>query len=167
MKQGTWILRVEGKPMPKPRMTQRDKWLPSKAAQRYFAWAELVGLMGRRLMLAPIGRPVVIGVDFHMPMPKSWTRKHQATMFGQVHTNKPDIKNLIAGVEDALNKIAWRDDSLIVGYEQSRKFWTDGPGMTVIHIWTTDEQGELIHKLPTGYPQKELIRDGTSAENLT
>lgn len=43
--------------------------------------------------------------------PKSWSRKRRAS--AKYATGKPDIDNVVKLVGDALNKIAWLDDSQI------------------------------------------------------
>lgn len=154
----TFTLRVDAAPVAKPRMTQRDKWLPSKPAQRYFSWANIVGLLGNRLFLVPIGRPVTLSVTFHMPFPRSYSRARRRELVGRPHHLKPDIKNLIAGVEDALNGIAWKDDALIWEYYRCQKFWTDGPGLTVIDIWTDLPD---IHRLSTEEPDQRMVTTGS------
>lgn len=55
--------------------------------------------------------PVVFCVVAHRHMPKSWPKKRK----GEQDTVKPDTSNIVKLVEDALNGIAYRDDSQIVG----------------------------------------------------
>lgn len=164
-----WILRIEGAPMPKPRMTRRDRWMPSKAAQRYFAWADLVKIVGRALFKrGPLLVPVLIEATFFLPIPVSCARPERLRRAGTPHVQKPDVKNLIAGLEDALNGIAWNDDSQIVGYEKCCKYWAHTPGLTILRVRpvrSLEDMGEhLGESYPQGYPQEEaeLYTDGAS-----
>ena len=50
-------------------------------------------------------------IDFFFKIPKSWTKKQKAE--AKWHIKKPDIDNLQKAVKDALNGIAYRDDSQV------------------------------------------------------
>ena len=65
-------------------------------------------------------------VEYHMPIPKSYSKRRAEEAFMGPHTNKPDLSNLIKFTEDALNGIVWEDDSLICEIE-ARKFYSDIP----------------------------------------
>ena len=143
------VLRIPGLPVGKPRMTQRDKFLPSQAAQRYFAWAGVAQTTGRLLFKTPWTGPVTIGLDVHIPFPKSYSRKKRASLVGKPHTGKPDLKNIVAGMEDALNGIAWEDDSQIWRYLKMMKFWTDGEGVVVLRAFEDELSTELSTETST------------------
>ena len=88
-------------PVPKPRMTQRDKWQKRPAVMRYRAFCD--DLRARKCTFPESGSHVI----FHMPMPKSWSKKKRAEMLGQPHQQKPDVDNLAKAILDAVLK----DDS--------------------------------------------------------
>jgi len=52
-------------------------------------------------------------IEFHMPIPPSWSNKRQKLAEGKPHTSRPDIDNLVKFIGDALNEILWVDDSII------------------------------------------------------
>lgn len=54
--------------------------------------------------------PVVFAVVSHRKVPKSWPKRR----IGEQDTVKPDSSNILKLVEDALNKLAYKDDSQIV-----------------------------------------------------
>ena len=60
--------------------------------------------------------PLHVSLFFGMPIPSSSTKSRKAAMEDGIlkHTKKPDIDNLIKAVLDALNDIAWKDDSQII-----------------------------------------------------
>lgn len=89
-------------PIAKPRMTRSDKWKKRPCVMNYRAFADEVRLRG---VTVGNGAKVV----FHLPMPKSWSKKKQAQMHGMPHTQKPDIDNLTKALLDAL----YQDDSFI------------------------------------------------------
>ena len=70
-----------------------------------------------------------------MPQPKK-PRKSQKN--GLPHFSKPDTDNLIKTYLDALNKIAWRDDSLVYTVH-AIKLWSDNP-RTIIEIIPFDQK---------------------------
>ena len=83
-------------PIPKPRMTQRDRWKKRDCVERYHAFKDecrkhkvTVNLSGDH-------------VTFILPMPKSWSEKKQANMDGKPHQLKPDIDNLTKALFDAV-----------------------------------------------------------------
>ena len=141
-----YVLRLEGMPRPKPRMTNRDRWFPSEAVQRYWAWADLLKIAGRQVFRAPLMGAVVIEAQFFLPVPPSVGKAERLRRLGTPHVQKPDLKNLIAGLEDGLNKIAWTDDSQIAGYRNCGKYWAEGAGTTVLRVhWPvgTSEMDQL------------------------
>ena len=60
-------------PIPKPRMTQKDRWANSG-----------------------------YHVTFVLPMPDSWSKKKRAEMAGKPHQQKPDKDNLEKALLDAI-----------------------------------------------------------------
>ena len=88
-------------PVPKPRMTQRDKWAKRPAVLRYRAFCDEVRLKGVRVPEAGAH------IKFGIPMPKSWSKKKRERMQSAPHQQKPDIDNLTKALLDAVHK----DDS--------------------------------------------------------
>ena len=114
--------RVWATPVAKPRMTQRDKFYPSAAAQRYYKWKRQVQYAAKRAnpYFDPWEGPIVFGAIFLMPIPNSWPKwKREAALKDEiVPTGKPDLSNLVKGVEDALQGIFYKADSCIYGYRE-------------------------------------------------
>ncbi len=74
--------------------------------------AEAYKVMGG---IPPLDEALAVEVMAYMPVPESWSgRKKDMALAGEiVPTGRPDIDNIFKCV-DSLNKIVWRDDSLIV-----------------------------------------------------
>ena len=83
-------------PVPKPRMTRRDKWKKRACVVRYYAFKDAVRQAG--ITLPDNG----YHVTFILPMPVSWGSKKHALMNGKPHQTKPDKDNLEKALLDAL-----------------------------------------------------------------
>lgn len=81
----------------------------------------------------PLECPVSLTVKAYVAIPKSFSKKKRAQAIeGSLRpTTKPDLKNIIAGVEDSLKSIIWRDDSQVVDFGDSGKWYSDKPRVEV------------------------------------
>jgi Holliday junction resolvase RusA-like endonuclease len=59
------------------------------------------------------GQPISVSVSATFPIPKSLSKKKRAALIGKYHTKKCDTDNLLKSVLDALNGVAYSDDSQI------------------------------------------------------
>lgn len=82
-------------PIPKPRMTQKDRWDKRPPVLRYRAFCDEVKF--NRISLPESG----YHVTFVLPMPESWSKKKRAEMAGKPHQHKPDADNLLKALMDA------------------------------------------------------------------
>ena len=103
-------------PVPKPWMTQRDKWAKRPAVMRYRAFADEVIMHG--VKISESGSHVT----FVMPMPKSWSGKKRQALDGQPHQSRPDVDNLCKALLDAL----YDEDSHIHDIRISKVWGVDG-----------------------------------------
>lgn len=89
-------MRIHITPVSKPRQTRADRWRERPVVMRYRGFADELRLKyGEEL-------PDSVRLVFHIPMPKSWSKKKRLTLDGQPHQQKPDIDNLVKAVLDAL-----------------------------------------------------------------
>lgn len=119
-------------PMGAVRTTQKAKHV-STTYQRYAAYKEHIALLvAGRLNILPRGVAIAVDVTFYMPIPKSGkiklNNKQIKVVEGQAHIFKPDIDNLIKGLFDSLNGIAWADDNQVFEVK-SRKVYSEYPGI--------------------------------------
>jgi Holliday junction resolvase RusA-like endonuclease len=72
---------------------------------------------------SPLEGALLVGIKEYRLVPKSWPKKKRALALegGLRPTSTPDLDNVEKLCLDALNKIAYRDDSQVVG-------WLDGTG---------------------------------------
>lgn len=78
----------------------------------------------RELMLGPL----VIEIRAYLAIPKSATKKKRAAMLANIirPTKKPDYDNISKIIGDALNGVAYKDDSQIVS-ATIHKYYSDNP----------------------------------------
>lgn len=125
-------LNIPVKPMGAVRMTRKGKYL-DKHAQNYMAykthlqWMANMQLKGRKLFDGSL----LVRLTFFMPIPQSMRGKERnAAVNGGYHKKKPDIDNLIKGVFDALNGLAWKDDNQVSKVEAEKRYGPD-PGIKI------------------------------------
>ena len=115
---------IPGEPVAKARprvMRNGHAYTPKKTedAERNIraAW---IGKYGDR----PADHPVEMRIEFVYEIPKSWSKKKKMWASTGVisKTSRPDIDNLVKTVMDALNGIAYVDDSLIRRVEASKRY---------------------------------------------
>ena len=112
-------------PVAKPRMTRSSTWafsnyyngrvdkVPSRIL-RYLNYVEEL-----KILMGDVEIPGKIDMlVFHIPIPKSWSKKKKLTMTGKPHQSRPDIDNLQKAFFDALCK----EDSHIWSVF-SEKYW--------------------------------------------
>jgi hypothetical protein len=105
-------------PIPKPRMTQRDKWLKRvrSPVARYIDFCWLCAL--ERVVLPSFGAEVI----FVLPMPDRWNEERKSSMDGRAHMEKPDLDNLLKALADAL----YGDDSGIWDIHVTKRWGREG-----------------------------------------
>lgn len=77
---------------------------------------------------------VSLSIGAYFAMPKSWSLAKKKKMAMEPHLQRPDLDNIFKVVKDALNKIAYADDSQIYSYEYSEKCWAEPRDITDIDI---------------------------------
>ena len=111
-------------PVPKPRMTQRDRWKQRPIVMKYHAFCDEL----RMLLPLPMRQPILsqkihkISITFFLPMPNSWSKKKQQEMCMKPHQQKPDIDNLLKSWMDAL----YRNDQVIWSVKMEKRWFTKG-----------------------------------------
>lgn len=105
-------------PVAAPRMTQRDKWNPRPVVLRYRSYCDALRANWHFGPFPPAGAHIV----FHVPMPKSWSKKKKIEMSGKPHQQKRrnDVDNHLKAFLDALCE----DDGYVYDVRVS-KFWAE------------------------------------------
>lgn len=83
--------------------------------------------------MPPLTGPLKLDIDMRLAIPASWSKKKQEMARAGVvrPTKKPDIDNVVKGICDGMNGVAFVDDSQIVTLT-ARKTYGDTPGVQVL-----------------------------------
>lgn len=134
MKQDVVKFTVPGNPVGKarPRMTRSGHaYTPDKTV----SYENLVKMcfIEKYTDWVPVSGEAILRLNAYYPIPKSASRKKKIDMvIGEIRpTKKPDLDNVMKAIADALNGIAYVDDSQIVTAEV-RKYYDDTPRVEVV-----------------------------------
>ena len=115
----TSVITINVPPCSKPRMTRADKWKKRKCVVKFFAFRDAIRQFQETHAIAWWS----FDIEFHVPMPKSWSKKKKALHNGQPHNQRPDLDNYIKAWCDSV----FEEDSVVWRFKAS-KLWTDGIG---------------------------------------
>ena len=108
-------MRFKISPVAKPRQTRSDVWKKGPVVLRYRAFAD-------ELRQACLKADFVLGnalyLEFHIAMPKSWSKKKKALLVGKPMQARPDNDNLQKSILDAL-----LPEDCTVWHIEAKKFW--------------------------------------------
>jgi Holliday junction resolvase RusA-like endonuclease len=117
---GSKIIAIE--PMGAPRMTQRDVWKQRPVVVRYWAYKDEL-----RLKLPGYVLPDKLVIEFHVAMPKSWSKKKQAAMAGQYHQVRPDNDNFQKAFMDAFG-----EDAHVADIHSIKRWCSEGEAPCIV-----------------------------------
>ena len=119
-----FILNIE--PFSKPRMVASDKYKKRACVVKYWANKDVFVREVKRTGLPEIKNKITL-LEFHIPMPKSWSEKKKLQMNGLLHEQRPDIDNLLKAFQDCLLS----EDKCIADVHV-RKLWSYNANIRVI-----------------------------------
>ena len=125
------VITIPGEPIGKgrPRLGKGHTYTPEKTQR----WEQAAAWEARRQYSGePLEGPLELTVTAVFGIPASWPKWKQEQAMGGwvVHTVKPDASNVLKAVEDALQGIAYLDDSQIASVSIS-KWYGSEPGLAV------------------------------------
>ena len=106
---------IDINPMGAVRMTQAGKFVKDNA-KRYLSYKNVLGYEAKKHFKEPLNGPIEMIVVFYMQEPKKMPKGRT------LPTVKPDIDNMVKGVMDSLNKIAWNDDNQVVKVSMTKLY---------------------------------------------
>jgi Holliday junction resolvase RusA-like endonuclease len=105
------------------------------AFERSLAWAGKAAMRGR----PPLDIALTVLVEVFLPIPEIWSNKKRlAAAAGDIHPiGRPDADNFVKSALDALNKIVFTDDSIIVRLQVDKKY-SESPRIRIT-VWAFDD----------------------------
>ena len=127
----------------RPRARQRGKFVQIYTPRKTQHFEDVIALEYCKQYPSGMAFPdeaIELECEFVFEMPKSWSEKKKAQMNGKgcLSRKKPDIDNCMKSVMDALNGIAYTDDSQFTETGRCRKVWGEKEGV-IIQIRKVDE----------------------------
>ena len=114
----TSVITINVAPCSKPRMTRADKWKKRQCVTKFFAFRDAI----KQSTIHNIALES-FDIEFHIPMPKSWSKKKKELHNGTPHKQRPDLDNYIKAWCDSV----FEEDSVVWRFKASKR-WTDKPG---------------------------------------
>tara|TARA_B100000586_G_scaffold89492_1_gene63575 strand:- start:278 stop:646 length:369 start_codon:yes stop_codon:yes gene_type:complete len=113
-------------PVSKPRMTRADRWKKRQSVLKFFAFRDAVkqSPAWKTLQLLDMDSFKIV---FHVPMPKSWSKKKKAQFEGKPHQQRPDLDNYLKAWKDSVY-----EEDAVVWHVEATKLWTSGPGYIMV-----------------------------------
>ena len=116
-------IKIRPKAAPRPRVTKNGTYNP----KAYTDYKRIIALVSRG-KFEKKDTAIAMHIDFFFKIPKSWSKAKKADI--PHHISKPDVDNLIKSIKDALNGIAYKDDSQVVQVF-ARKQYADEDGVLI------------------------------------
>lgn len=106
-------------PASRPRVSKHATYYPKTYLEYKGNIKEYLSLTYKK---KPLTEAVRVTFMFHMPIPKSLSKKKKAELVGQYHIKTPDNDNLQKAVLDAMNGIVFHDDSQVAEIFATKKY---------------------------------------------
>ena len=139
-----WAITIDGPAVPKgrPRLGRGGYTYTPKRTRDYERMVEELAMVSRPPRFAG---PVSVTIIAQFKPPKSWSGKKAAAHMGRPHSQRPDLDNIAKSITDALNEIAYVDDSKICEMKL-RKEWGPADQVSVIVEELPEWHGEELGK---------------------
>ena len=119
---------IDGEPAPQGSKTgfiKNGRVVMVESSKKVKPWREAVAAQTQAKVQAALQNPVEIALVFHLPKPKTVTRKWPAV--------KPDLDKLIRSTFDGLTTGGlYTDDALVIAVSASKQYATDRIGCQII-----------------------------------
>lgn len=133
---------VGGKPHGKgrPRFDRRGHAYTPQATRDYeMKVREAARAEIKKLMAWPMDQHYDVRILAGFPIPNSWSKqKKELARNGELYPGKPDVDNLEKSILDALNGLAYSDDSQVIQLSISKYYVTEHAGVYV-HVVISGE----------------------------
>ena len=119
---------IQGSPVAKgrPRFARRGNFVATYTPKNTAQAENEIQREALNHIIEPITDPVELSIVFYMAIPRSTSKKRADTLKNAPHVKRPDVDNLAKLVLDALNGIAWKDDSQVYSMSVEKRY-SDNP----------------------------------------
>ena len=116
--------RIPGKAVGKgrPRFTKNGHTFTPDSTRDYEKLVRL--LYQSKCKEEPTDEPVIVNINVYTTPAKSLSKKKKAELMKKLPMKKPDLDNVAKIILDALNEVAWVDDTQVVSLSV-RRVWSD------------------------------------------
>ena len=136
---------IEGKPVGKgrPRFKRMGNFVQTYTPEKTAEYEKLVRLRFQNAGGVITDKPVRVEIAAFFAPPKSTRKRDKAEMLANriMPMKKPDVDNIAKIILDALNKIAYKDDSQVIELSV-KKIYSDAAKVCV-HIEEIDMRGDV------------------------
>ena len=136
---------VEGKPTGKgrPRFKRMGNFVQTYTPEKTAEYEKLVRIRFQNAGGALTDKPVRVEITAFFAPPKSTRKRDRIEMLANriLPEKKPDVDNIAKIILDALNKIAYKDDSQVIELSV-KKIYSDAAKVCV-HIEEIDMRGDV------------------------
>lgn len=136
---------VEGKPVGKgrPRFKRMGNFVQTYTPEKTAEYEKLVRLRFQNAGGVITDKPVKIEIVAFFAPPKSTKKRDKAEMLMNkiLPTKKPDCDNIAKIILDALNRIAYKDDSQVIELIVKKRFAAET--RVYVHIEEIDTRGDV------------------------
>lgn len=121
---------IEPKPQPRPRVTAHGKFAHAYEPASITLYKRVVAATYQSYFGAvkPTEKAIAVDVVFYRPIQKYLSKREHAKRVNGEHLPvvKPDVDNYVKAVLDALNGVAFKDDSQIIKLK-AQKLYSENP----------------------------------------
>lgn len=119
---------IQGNPVAKgrPRFARRGNFVATYTPKNTAQAENEIQREALSHISEPITEPVELSIVFYMAIPRSTSKKRSESLKNAPHVKRPDVDNLAKLVLDALNGIAWKDDSQVYSMSVEKRY-SDNP----------------------------------------
>lgn len=120
-----YTFNVSPVPASRPRVTRWGTYFPERYSQFKVDMLKLLEEMD--IKEEPLEGILEVSMQFHVQIPKSWSKKKKLSKEGQYCDNTSDIDNYIKAIFDSLNGVLYGDDKQIVKIALAEKRYSSEP----------------------------------------
>ena len=119
------FIKIKPKPAPRPHVTRNGTY----NNKDYTDYKRVIAQTYRARHGKSLNtNPIAMKLDFFFEVPKSWSNKKKEN--AKWHVSRPDTDNLVKSIKDALNGVAYKDDSQVC-HLQARKQYAEFSGVRI------------------------------------